>query len=64
MKWKRKRIKCVKFFALFPVCLNDEFRWLETVYVIKEYRWGSLGDGWYADRFVDKFVWEAFNEKS
>ena len=55
MRWiKKKResnIKVVKRFALFPICINNEWRWLETCYIVKR-RWTSWDEtGW------ENFLW-------
>ena len=47
MRWQKKQksvtdYKIVKRFTLFPMCVNNEWRWLETCYILKT-RWIS----WY-----------------
>ena len=48
MRWQKKQksvtdYKIVKRFALFPICVNNEWRWFETVYILKT-RWASWGE--------------------
>ena len=51
MRWQKKQksvtdYKIVKRFALFPICIGNEWRWLETCYIVKT-RWISWGEsGW------------------
>ena len=55
MRWirpKHKDEKTKTFFALFPVMLNDETRWLEKVTV--KYRYSLPLDRWDPVLFVDK----------
>ena len=49
MRWKKKQksltdYKIVKRFTLFPICVNNEWRWFETCYILKTRwsRWGEL----------------------
>lgn len=53
MKWKEPRegeTRVVTYFAFFPVTINHETRWLETV-TVKEQYWVSVG--WTLFGFVD-----------
>ena len=51
MRWIKKPklntdYKIVKRFALLPIRVNNEFRWLETCYIVKQ-RWYDFYDtGW------------------
>lgn len=40
MRWTRKPIKIVKRFAILPIRIEDEYRWLEMVYIFKKYKNG------------------------
>ena len=42
MRWIRKPIKIVKRFAILPIRIDDEYRWLEMVYIFKKYRDGLI----------------------
>lgn len=40
MRWQKKQksvtaYKIVKRFALLPICINNEWRWFETCYILK-----------------------------
>ena len=57
MKWKhpkdgQKRI--IKKFALFPIRLNGETRWLETVYILQKYLDGNSCGYWDNKMFCSK----------
>lgn len=52
MRWTllhNKDIRIIKRFALLPIRIDYEVRWLETVYIRQEYY-----NGWHNDGFVDK----------
>lgn len=51
MRWKKKYSRIVKKFALFPVKIDDEYRWLETVYV--EQGWHHWY-GWRDNKFINE----------
>lgn len=56
MRWKRKRFRAVRIFALFPIRANGEWRWLEIVY-IGQYRQlyeKDLFTSWKNARFLTK----------
>lgn len=40
MRWIKKNYykstRVVRKFALFPICVGDETRWLETVYILQK----------------------------
>ena len=42
-KYRNRDYKIVKRFALLPIRVGNEYRWLETCYVLKEksYSWGE-----------------------
>lgn len=56
MRWFRPRVLDVRyktFFALFPVTIKDETRWLEVVKVREVYRYSSwAGYYWKRTDFV------------
>jgi hypothetical protein len=50
---KGERVR--EFFALFPVKLNNEIKWMEVVSVREEFRYAFLdGSGWYKVAFEDE----------
>ena len=68
MKWQKKQklnrnsnCKIVKRFALFPIEINNEYRWLETCYIVKR-RWISWHEsGWQNISWTDKntyLIWK------
>ncbi len=48
--------KIVSYFALFPVTIEGETRWLEKVTILKEwYKGGDFGEWcWTNIKFIDK----------
>ena len=48
-----------KKFALFPIYLNKELRWLEVVYISKH--WDSRHDEWHKE-FITKYDYERLKE--
>ena len=64
MRWKKPNvgdIKTKRKFALLPICINRETRWLEWVTI--EYVYGTdwHEEGWFITRFVDNEVHENIN---
>lgn len=62
MRWtkpKDRDIKVKRKFALFPICLDREVRWLEWVTI--EYVYREWEDDWYARRFIDNEIHEKIN---
>ena len=53
MRWQKKQksvtdYKIVKRFALFPICINNEWRWLETCYILK-----TLWISWHEEEWTN-----------
>lgn len=42
--------RVVKKFALIPICIGREVRWLETVRIVQ--KWNYINRIWVNDRFV------------
>ena len=63
MKWhniykeieKFKGYRYIKRFAIFPIKINNEYRWLETCYIRQAYRDGAY---WKNECFINKEVYE------
>lgn len=53
MRWYKTYARIVKRFALLPIRIGDETRWLETVYLRQEWCPYMLFN-WRPDRFVSK----------
>ena len=54
MRWTKPSdgdIKVKRKFALLPICLNKEVRWLEWVTI--EYVYNEWDNDWYMVRFID-----------
>lgn len=51
MKWKKYGRRCVRRFALFPIKIENEYRWFEVVYIEQRRDWL---DCWKNVRFVSK----------
>lgn len=55
--------KIVKRFALLPIKINNEYRWLETCYIVKE-RWFSWYEsGWSKKSWTDKKTYEMWKNR-
>lgn len=66
MKWTKKTkirdYRMVKRFALFPIRVNDEYKWLETCYILQE-RWYSFYEAeWCNISWVDKQTYLKWKE--
>lgn len=62
MRWRKPNdgdTKIKRKFALFPICLNREVRWLEWVTI--EYVYHEWENDWYMARFVDDGIHEKIN---
>ena len=72
MKWKSKQRRnldllgthrIVKRFAIFPVCIDGEYRWLETVYIRQTFRheWERINAFyWHNDYFTTRVAYENY----
>ena len=59
MRWKHPKNgdrKIKRKFALLPIAINYETRWLEWVNIEYEYYDGIFDSYWIADRFIDEEV--------
>lgn len=63
MKWERKHSRTVRRFALFPIRVGDEYRWLETVYIQQHLAWDGICISWVNARFADKKQWKEWRKK-
>jgi len=61
MKWeagiktKAGTERTIKRFAIFPITIGNETRWLETVYVDQFF---NIWTGWTNEKFVTKELWK------
>ena len=60
MRWNKPKPKpkepyIIEKFALFPICINNEYRWLERVKIQAHYWIGSFSGRKYVeyDKFID-----------
>jgi hypothetical protein len=62
---KPGQIRVAKWFAIFPITLHYECRWLEWVYVQQKYveRWICGNARWYDLQFVTKEDYERFKRQ-
>lgn len=62
MRWVRPEWRIVKRFAIFPIEIDDEIRWLETVYIHQHYGEGGLLNlvGWWNKKFVSREDYETY----
>lgn len=66
MRWHEPELhetRTVKRFAIFPIKIDGETRWLETVFVEQVYYPDLTFDGWYNYRFIDRKRRESEVEK-
>lgn len=64
MRWMRPRdrdFRIIRRFALFPICINREYCWLETVYIEQKYNDYALA--WVNKRFVDPGEWIKYRKE-
>ena len=61
MRWKVNKVKphepyIIEKFALFPICIQGEYRWLERVKIQAHYWIGEFsGEKWVEyDKFIDE----------
>lgn len=62
MRWTKPKnwdIKVKRKFALFPICIDKEVRWLEWVTI--EYVYNKWHDVWDMKRFIDNEMHEKIN---
>lgn len=62
MRWIRKPIKIVKRFAILPIRIEDEYRWLEMVYIFKKYK-NSLFPRYINVVFLTKQQYELYTKE-
>lgn len=61
MRWRKKMMKIVRRFALFPICISYEYRWMEVVYIRRFKRDPFIL--WRNDRFVSKKTFIEYKKK-
>ena len=57
MRWSRKWQRVIRRFALFPIRVQDEYRWLEVVYIRQKKKLSCkplIEHEWYNCDFVDR----------
>lgn len=69
MRWTKPTdgtTRVIKCFALFPICIVRECRWLEWCYIKQVYyrAAGYYDATWNNDKFVIKEDYESYKEKS
>lgn len=63
MRYRRRHSRVVRKFAIFPIKINGEYRWLETVYIVKRCNFYSLIFKWYNYSFTTKSEYEKDKQK-
>ena len=66
MRWKTPKPsdgRIIKKFALLPIEINREVRWLETVYIFQTYYDGVYLIGWKSLSFVTKEEYENYKKE-
>lgn len=65
MRWIKKRRRYVKRFTIFPIKIDDETRWLETVYLRQRFdEWVFPRGQWKNIEFVTKEEYELSDDVS
>lgn len=65
MRWIKKYKRYVKRFAMLPIKIRDETRWLETVYLEQKYdAWKFPFPGWINCDFVSEGLYKEFGDIS
>ena len=65
MRWKKDSCRIIKRFAIFPIRIDREYRWLEIVYIEQE-MWEGIWSGniYYDDKkFVSKSEYLEYKHK-
>lgn len=65
MRWKsptRGNIRIIKRFAIIPIEVKDEVRWLEWCYIKQEYCCGYCEGWWNSIKFVTEDDYERYKE--
>ena len=63
MRYRKRLKRVVKRFAIFPIKICGEYRWLETVYIVQRYNEYSPLQKWYNREFTTKFEYEKDKQK-
>lgn len=54
MRYHHRFTRIIRRFAIFPIIICGEYRWLETVYIIQRYNHNNIFLPWYNDSFTTK----------
>ena len=60
MRWHKPEngeVKIKRKFAFFPICINDETRWLEWVVIKYMYHNGDIYRDWNTNQFFRLYGW-------
>lgn len=63
MRYRHRGSRVIRKFAIFPIKINGEYRWLETVYIIQHYNRNAVFLGWYNCAFTTKSEYEKDKQK-
>lgn len=68
MRWMEKpeaNTRIVRRFALFPIKLDKEYRWLEVVYIYQIRKWDRRGRRlhWQNVSYANKRTWEMWRNE-
>ncbi len=65
MRWTKRYTRYIKRFAIFPIKIKDEIRWLETVYLRQYYDvWTVPFSMWKNKEFVTAEEYKASGDVS
>lgn len=63
MRYRHRRSRIIRRFAIFPIVICGEYRWLETVYIVQRYDHNAAIFRWYNSSFTYKSNYEKDKQK-
>lgn len=63
MRYHRKFSRVIRKFAIFPIVICGDYRWLETVYIIQRYDHNAVFLRWETCAFTTKSEYEKDKQK-
>lgn len=63
MQYRCRFKRVVRKFAIFPIVISGDYRWLETVYIVQRYDFNAVFLKWYNCEFTTKSEYEKDKQK-
>lgn len=63
MRYRRRFKRIIRKFAIFPIVICGEYRWLETAYIVQRYNHYAVFIKWYDSEFTTKSEYEKDKQK-